>query len=495
MKKMKTIRYSTCLLLAAAITITSCSKFGNDNISPNAATTPVTGALLTSVETYLASDAVGAPATTNAAPITGLYTPYFVQHQAQINYPDNQLYPTTGVSWDNYYVGPLEDLYQIIAVNTATPNPIAVSGNTVNQIQIARILKAYFYAIVTDHYGDVPYSQALSGKTAVPYDKQQAIYTDLFKELTSAVASFQVGTGTAITGDIIYAGNLTKWKKFANSLRAVLAMRLSKVDPATGKAQFAAALAADGGVIETNADNFKITFPGGTFNNPTNGYATATYIGITKFMAGIMNGYSDPRINVYADNTAGLGIVGYPYGLTRANSLVYQAANPNFAKQSFAYTPTAKATTAPVFIITAAYIDLLRAEAAITYTTGEDPFTWATNGITASFGQWGVSGTATTYLANAGITAISTPLAKIQEQEWIALYGSEEEAFCTWRRTGIPVLTPAPDAQNPTKQIPRRFPYPTTEPNVNGLAFSAAVAAMPYGGKNDEVSRVWWDKP
>lgn len=495
MKRTKTFRYSACLLAALALTATSCSKFGNDNVSPNAATTPVTGALLTSAETYLGADAIGSPTSSNGAPITGLYTPYFVQHQAQINYPDNQLYPTTGVSWDSYYVGPLEDLYKMIEVNTAKPDPIAVSGNTVNQIQIARILKAYYFSVVTDHYGDVPYSKALSGAVVVPYDKQQDIYTDLFKELTSAVGSFTTG-GTPVLGDIIYNGDIAKWKKFANSLRLVLALRLSKVDPATGATQFKAALADPAGVITTNAEGFKIVYPGGTFNNPRNNYATATYIGITTFMANIMNGYNDPRVYSYSDNTnnGSNPVVGYPYGLTRAHSLTYQASHPNFANESFAYAPNFKKTTSSIEIFPAAYINLVRAEGALVYATGEDAYALTSAAITQSFAQWSVTGTPATYLAAAGILPGVTPLAKIQEQEWIALYGSEEEAWSTWRRTGVPALTPAPDAQNPSKQIPRRFAYPSTEPNINSAAFNAAVAAMPYGGKNDEVSRVWWDK-
>src|SRR5690242_13861669 len=90
------------LALMAALGLASCSKFGDTNVSPNAVTTPVTSALLTNVETYLGSDAVGQASASNSAPLFTFYTPYFVQHYSQIQYPDNQLYPTTGVSWDVY---------------------------------------------------------------------------------------------------------------------------------------------------------------------------------------------------------------------------------------------------------------------------------------------------------------------------------------------------------------------------------------------------------
>ncbi len=481
---------TSLLLLIVGLGLGSCSKFGDTNVSPNAATTPVTSALLTSVETYIGSDAVGNSSASNGAPLSGFLTPYYVQHYSQIQYPDNQLYPTSGVSWDAYYSGVLEDLQQIINTNTATPSLTAVGGNSVNQIQIARILKAYFYNIVTDKYGDVPYSAALKGALQVPYDKQQAIYTALFSELKSAVASFQ-STGNPITGDIIYSGDISKWKKFANSLRLSMALRLSKVDPATGKTEFAAALADAGGVISTNADNFKVAYPGGTFNYPLYNLTTASVVAISKPLADLLNGYSDPRVFVYGQKNASGNVKGFPYGLNRTNTQTYIVTNPDY---SLAYDANFKKNNSTVYILTAAYVDLLRADAAIEYATGENAFTMLQKGITDSWAQWGVTGNIATYSTAIGVSATTTPLAKIQEQMWVALFGSEMFAYDEWRRTGIPVLIPAVDATNPTKQIPRRYPYPTNEANLNGDAYKAALAAFPNGGKDDEVSKVWWDK-
>jgi len=489
MKIKSKIRYTAAVLAAIAVGTTSCGKFGDTNVNPNSVTTPVTSALLTSVETFIGADAVGSPTSTASAPITGFYTPFFVQHWSQIQYPDNSLYPTSGVSWDSYYAGPMEDLYNIIQVNTANPNPIAASGNSVNQIQIARILLAYYYSILTDRYGDIPYSQALKGSVTIAYDKQQAIYTDLFAQLASAVSSFQ-STGTAITGDIIYGGDLSKWKRFANSLRLSLAMRLSKVDPATGKTQFMAALTDAGGVIDANTYNFKLTYPGGTFNYPLYNLTSASVVAISKPLADLMNGYSDPRVVKYGQVNSSNVVKGFPYGLNRSDALTWIATNPDY---SLAFDASLKTSSSTVTIFSAAYIDLLRAEAALTYTTGENALTMLTKGITDSWAQWGVTGNTATYLAAIG-ASVSAPLAKIQEQEWIALYGSEQNAFDEWRRTGVPVLTPAPDATNPTKTIPRRFPYPSGEANTNGVAYNAAIASFPYGGSDTETNRVWWDK-
>jgi hypothetical protein len=460
-------------LFTSAIGFNSCSDFGDTNISPNAATTPVTSALLTYVETFLGSDAVGATSTTNAGQLgsPSLYTGYLVQHYSQLQYPDNSLYLTSGISWDNYYVAVLEDLQAIINTNSAKPDPIAVGGNSVNQIQIARILKAYFYSIVTDKYGDVPYSKALKGDLQVPYDKQQDIYNDLFKELTEAVAGFQ-SSGGAITGDIVYNGDLAKWKKFANSLRLSLALRLSKVDPVKGKAEFTAALANPAGVITSNADNFALKYPGGTYNHPLFNLTLASLFAISKPLADVMNTYADPRIVKYGQKNAAGNVKGVPYGLNKANAVAWVNSNLDY---SLAYDASLKTNSSTAYILTSAYVALMRAQAAITYTTGEDPFTLTQKGITDSWAQWGVTGNIATYSAAIGISGASTPLAKIQEQTWIALYGSEMNAYNEWRRTGVPALSPAPDALNTPPTIPRR--------------------SMPYGGGDTEVNRVWWDKP
>jgi len=478
------------LVLVTALGLAACNKFKDTNVSPNAVTTPVTSALLTNVETYLGSDAIGQASASNGAPLFTYYTPYFVQHFSQIQYPDNQLYPTTGVSWDVYYSGVLEDLQKIIDVNTANPNPTATGGNSVNQIQIARILKAYYFSIVTDKYGDVPYFNALKGALQVPYDKQQAIYNDLFKELKEASAAFQTG-GAAVTGDIIYGGDASKWKRFANSLRLSLALRLSKVDPATGKTQFMAALSDPGGVIDDNAYNFKVTYPGGTFNYPMYNLTTASVVAIAKPLADLMNNYSDPRVFAYGQANASGVVKGFPYGLDRAGAQSFITTNPDY---SLAYNTNYKKQTSTAFILTAAYVDLMRADAAIEYATGENAFNFLQKSITDSWAQWGVTGDIAAYLVKIGVTAANTPLQKIQEQMWIALYGSEMFAWDEWRRTGVPVLTPAPAATNPSKQIPRRYPYPSTEVNLNKAAYAAAVGAMPYGGGDTEVARVWWDK-
>ena len=466
-------------LITGGIMLASCNPkdFGDTNVSPNGATKPITSALLTNIESGLG----GVPQSTNQG--------FYVQYYSELQYPGNSLYLQTSASWDGFYTGALEDLQNIINLCTTTPDVTVPSGNPVNQIQIARILKAYTYSILTDRYGDIPYSKALTGSTQVAYDKQQDIYTDLFKELASAVSSFTTNS-PVIKGDIIYGGDLTKWKKFANSLRMALAMNLSKVDPATGKTQFMAALNDANGYISSNADNFTLTYVS-TFPNAYSALSTASFFAISKTIADTLTTYNDPRLPVYGQVVNGK-VKGVPYGMNTGHAQSFIAANPDY---SLAFDASLKTATSPVVIVSAAFVDLLRAEAALdpNYNTGENALTLYKKGITDSWAQWGVTGDINAYTTAIGTNAAVTKQ-QVQQQEWLALYGTTQFAWDEWRRTGVPVLTPTADAVNLTKTIPRRFQYPSTEQLVNGDAYGAAIKSFPYGGGDTHDTRIWWDK-
>src|SRR4029079_18095638 len=122
--------------------------------------------------------------------------------------------------------------------------------------QMARIWQAYAFMILTDEYGDIPYSEGGAGYTEQKffpkYDAQQDIYPKIIQELTEAGLALNAATPVE-SSDMLYAGNIVKWKKFAASLLLRAGMRLSKVDPTKSQAVVQAAAAA--GVITDNADN------------------------------------------------------------------------------------------------------------------------------------------------------------------------------------------------------------------------------------------------
>lgn len=133
----------------------------------------------------------------------------------------------------------------------------------VNINSALRIYKVYLMSIITDIYGDAPFSEAgkgvLEDKYNPRYDTQEEIYNSFFTELKAATAAFDAGKDQ-ITGDVIYGGDIAKWKKLANSLRLRYAMRISDVAAQKAQTEFSDALQADGGIMETGSDDALIKY-------------------------------------------------------------------------------------------------------------------------------------------------------------------------------------------------------------------------------------------
>ena len=491
---MKSIKF---FLAIAAMTmlIGSCDKikdFGNTNVNPGLTPTPSTAALLTSVISGLggfASNTTGA---------------LYAQHISETQYTEVSLYALPKSNFDGIYAASLYDLQNIININSddAIKGSVTKFGSNNNQIAIARILKAYIFWTITDRWGDIPYSEALKGNANLTpkYDKQEDIYKDLIKELTEAKAQFET-TGAPALGDIMFykpgtpaatttvawATVVGRWKKLANSIRMLIALRTSKVYPNAGDwaaTAFAAAFNDADGYIAANTDNFVLNYPGNVsaFRNPWyNLYNGRTDYAESKVMTDYMAAYADPRQASYGSNTNG-----FPYGLTRDQAI---ALPTNYAK---VLADNKRTSTSPYYIVTAANVALAIAEAAQRGWITATAVTWYQNGITLAWAQWGVTGTIATYYANPNVDLTTGALQKIQFQQYLAYYPDGIQAWSNWRRTGIPALVPTPNATNTSKQIPRRFVYGTNEYSLNTANVTAAAALY----NNDSPDgRVWWDKP
>lgn len=471
-------------ILAAAMGVTlitgaGCKKFkdfGNLNENPNQTAVPITAALLTSV----LSNIGGTAANTRG----GLYSQMFSETQ----YTETSLYAEPKVDFDATYVGPLMDLQNIINVNSDAATAVRAQpyGSNANQIAVARILKAYYFWVLTDQYGDIPYFSALKGTGANKYDKQEDIYKDLIKELREAATQFD--GGLAAKGDVMYNGDISKWKKFANSLRLLVALRMSKAAPALAQTEVASAASAAGGLFTSNADNAKITYSGGAYKNPW----FALYDGRSDFaMSNVIDNFltntGDPRLQVFGSND-----VGFPYGLTRAQAVAFDnSVGGAYAK---ILKPNLRTETSPITILNYAVVLLAQAEARQRgwITSGPTVLELYTAGIQASWAEWGVTGDIAAYLAKPEVALTpGTELQKIAIQRWLATYPNGLQAWFEWRRTGFPVLTPTPNATNSSKAIPRRYVYGTNEYGLNAENVKAAAAAM---GGDTQDTRVWWDK-
>ncbi|MDO6431715.1 SusD/RagB family nutrient-binding outer membrane lipoprotein [Flavitalea sp. BT771] len=499
------------LIIAAIITVwgaaPGCKKFPSDiNVSPNSPTIASNAQLLTSSINYI------------PVIIEGISGALYTQQWAEKPYTDDSRYISVNFNFYGIYSGPLENLQTIIDGKTFN----ASEGSKNNQLAVARILRAYFYWHMTDRWGDIPYSQALKAKDnfAPKYDAQKDIYADLLKELKEAAA--QIDDGNGVAGDLLYGDDpntqMDKWRRLANSMRALMALRLSKIDPDKGKVEFADAIA--GGFITNNSGNAVYVH----LSDPTNQnywYYVADvqnrpWYWISKTMTDYMNPLQDPRLPIFADPAPATGdYAGVPYGLDGNDISAIQSSQVSFMGVHV------RAQNAPCYIVTYAQMLLAEAEA--------DKLGWLSGGdadaalkykaaIEASVRQWNRNsfksgavddvertpysrtdeGDTTglgAYLARPEIVYdAANALRQIGYQRWVHLYMNGYEAWAEWRRTGYPALTPAPDNNN--IPIPRRQAYPSSEPNINTANYNAAVQTQPgLGGKDDLTGRVWWDKP
>lgn len=477
MNKRKFLSLAAVALMVIASSCDKLKDFDDTNVNPGGVSKPILSALFTNVE-------AGLPATA-----TQTRPGYYAQIFSETQYSDASLYSIPQLEFSGIYSGSLFDLQNIINTNESN-----------NLTQASRILKAYIFWTVTDRWGDVPYSEALKG-ASVPtpvYDKQEDIYKGILAELKSAVASFD--NSSVIGGDISsYAGNVDQWKMLGNSLRLLVALRMSKRFPAPGglaATEFNAALSDAGGIISSNEDNYSFTFPGGNLSSPWyNLYNGRKDVGQSKTMTDITVALDDARQDVFgADVNGAPSALGVPYGWTRDKVDPWTQANPKWA---YVLDPALRTQKGSVVVIPAAVVTLARAEAADRGWTTENAKELYEEGIALSYEQWEAGTPTPGYLSQTGVVftapaGTGANLKQIATQRWIATYPDGIQAWAEWRRTGYPVLTPAEDAVNASKSIPRRYTYGTSEYGSNKANVDAASALLDKGDVME--SKIWWDQ-
>lgn len=409
------------------------------------------------------------------------------QHWARIQYTEIDQYNfTTDVQdspWQAYYIEANADFEKIIDLGKA--------GGNENYQAIGLIMRAYTFSQLTDIYGDIPYSQALQGTkgTVYPkYDTQKAVYAGLVKDLMTASDLITTKT-VSKEGDILFAGDMTKWKKFANTLSLRLLIRmLGKADATIdAKAEIDRILGnpAKYPVMTAVSDNAKLVYlTDAPNNNPINqNRKTRDDHRVSKTLVDKLQALSDPRLGVYA-NKVGDKYVGVPNGLSNTDAGALGLAQTSKVGDYFVQ------ATAPAVLMTFAELNFIKAEAALKGVTSAG--TAAANyaaGIKASMDQYSLTLPAaypTTLPADA-----SMALTQVLEQKWLALFGQGIEAWTEFRRTGVPALK-APAINYNAGQIPSRLPYPSSEENLNGTNMKEALGNM--GGSNNMQTKLWWAK-
>jgi hypothetical protein len=194
-------------LILAVVLLAGCNKFATDiNTNPNLPTTASNTQLIANAALYLPG--------LSSSP----QGEYYAQYLAETEYPNLSLYNQVSFGFYDLYTGPLMNLETVLKSSTYNGN----EGPIANQIAVAKILKAYFFWHITDRWSDVPYTEALNtkGNFTPKYDRQEVIYDSLFNLLQDAQAMIVTGN---ISNDIIYGGDVNKWKRLANTIRMLMA--------------------------------------------------------------------------------------------------------------------------------------------------------------------------------------------------------------------------------------------------------------------------------
>jgi hypothetical protein len=399
-------------------------------------------------------------------------------------------------------LGGLIELQTIINACEKDPSVYAVFGDPDNQIAAATILKTWAFQMITDTWGDVPYSEALkASENASPkYDSQRDIYLGMLAELNSAIARINLSTDGP-TGDLIYNGDMSAWKKFGNSLKMRIAIRMADREPTIAGTAISEASAS--GAFESNSDNALFQY---LPTDPNwNLYYFNRYIDARQDYAGSnilvdqLLALNDARIYSYLEpNVDQVAFYrGEVYGLYDADA----ASTPNDSISQ----PGRKVLSAdaPGVYMSYAEVEFILAEAVERGFISGSAESHYDDGITASFDYWQPElnqdfplPTVDNYLLQTSvdysdqIASGQTWKQVIGKQKWIALYMQGFEGWSEWRRLDFGILQlPAGGVLDGTG-IPLRMYYSVDEQTLNAGNYSAAVAAM--GGDAMDV-RVWWD--
>jgi hypothetical protein len=424
------------------------------------------------------------------------------QYLAEYQYPEISYYlfrPTTADGlWNAFYTGPLEDFRKALVQAEAANRP--------NQIGPLLVMRAWTYSYLTGMWGNIPFTEANraeEGLITPVYDAQQVVYDSLLLSLARA-NTILTSSGTAFTfsgRDPIagYNGTPERWRRFANSLRARLALNLQKIAPARAQTELLAAFNAGG--FASNTEDAQVNWPGNTAGNSNPWWANQLEGGGTRDDARLsvtfidsLKSLSDPRLPIFARPTQAAGdYQGMPNGIEAGAAGAYGTRSSRMGPQVFA-------RAQPSWVMTFAEYSFIKAEAA---ERGWIPGgavaarQYYEEGITASMQDWGVSAAnIATYLAQPRIQYVGTGassnagIAQIILQKWIAQFTAGFEAWSEWRRTNCPSLTPAVAARTNPVSIPRRVIYPQTEQSFNNTNLQAAITAQ---GGQTLTNRVWID--
>jgi hypothetical protein len=436
--------------------------------------------------------------------------------------------------WNDSYPGPIRNLTQAISL-------LGENTPRVNLLSMIRIWKAQAFMALVDAYGDVPYFEAgravSSGIFYPVYDDDQAIYDDLYTEITSALAALDPAADY-VTEDLFYGANgenpttsaseqVAKWKKLGNSLLLRLGMRYSKINATKAESIVAEAFA--GGVMTSNADNAYVKYDGTAYvHNENNNLRNFSYFNYAaEPLVEQLKSTNDPRgkymIATYDDPAAIANDLtpdtdlanqfGVPIGVTSVDlgnpSGPYRGPRGGGLDYSQINIYSVASPAAPEFYVTYAQTSLLLAEAAQRGWITGTAKTYYDDAIRADMMAYVLYPSTTdipqadidAYLASAGVdyslaTNDDEAFELINTQYWIVNFRNGNEAFANFRRSGYPALSRNAFNDNLLTNggdgFAHRLSYPNVEGSSNADNYLSASDAI---GGDELASRVFWDIP
>ena len=490
------MKYKILGVFAALTVVSACSDLTSINQNPNGPTDVPPPSILPNV----IQTVVGGVNGVNSLNIRG--GGLWVQYYAEIQYRDEDKYIVrsgTSGGW-GFYSGALTDIQRMIVKGEAS--------NTPNWSAVGRILKAYVYSVMTDAMGDLPYTEALRGDTILhpKYDTQQVIYDSLFALLDKANSEIDLTPGAVgfESGDLLYGGDMAKWKKFGNSLRLRLAVHLSNMDAA--KAATQATTAVTNGVFAVDGESAKLTYLSSSPNrNPIyNDAQGRDDYGMSKTFVDSLTSWADPRLPVFAQLNNDTIVANRTYrGLQNGLNDGAGPALFYISRYGARWRSTAAARMDLLSYSEVLFLEAEAAERGWIPGGSAQAATYYTGAITASNAMYGVSAGTAAYLAQTKVkydsSALGATLAghlqQIAYQKWTSLFMQGMEAWTEVRRTRVPLLVPGPNAvfgAGVAGQIPERLPYDDQENVLNAANVSAAVAAQGFSSSNDIETPLWF---
>ncbi|HLP52898.1 MAG TPA: SusD/RagB family nutrient-binding outer membrane lipoprotein [Chitinophagales bacterium] len=419
--------------------------------------------------------------------VGGFWAQYWTQGPNASQYAalDQYVYNSTEADrpWAALYAGTLKDLDFIYKTGQT-------DVTKKNYAAIARILQAYTYQVITDAWGDAPFSESLQGDkdlVSPRFDNQQAIYDGILAAINEGQAMLDDEQPTPGTDDLIFNGDLFLWYEFGNTLKLKVLLRQSEIRPSVAQAGIAEMFANGEPFLEQDAKLFynDVRFQQSPLYTTANALGTSSNIFASATIVDYMSNTNDERLGDYFDPNGGGQVVGLEQGsgkLLGGNQTDDTWSRP--AEQIIG--PTAATT-----LISVAESDFLQAEAiARGWGSGDDEAAYYA-GIEASWANWaGASaGDVATFEAGAGVVyptggTQQDKLTAIFTQKWVAMAGNQNfEGWTEWRRTGIPAFTPSATSVLGGNTFPARLVYPSDEVTSN----------QNFPGIKPVTEKMWWD--